>query len=100
MSIAENKETNFSIYDRHRGNMILRDWLALDRTVLANERTLLAWIRTALSIIVAGVGFIKFIEIHVIVLLGYMMIPTGLAVSVIGIYKYLKLHRELSSLKE
>ena len=30
--------------------MILRDWLARDRTVLANERTLLAYLRTTLML--------------------------------------------------
>ena len=40
--------------------LILRDFLALDRTVLANQRTFLAYIRTSLAFLVTGAGFIKF----------------------------------------
>ncbi|MDD2749769.1 DUF202 domain-containing protein [Acidithiobacillus sp.] len=36
-------------------NFILRDWLALDRTILANERTILSFTRTALVLILAGI---------------------------------------------
>lgn len=38
---------------------ILRDWLALDRTVLANERTFLAYTRTSLTLVLAGLTGIK-----------------------------------------
>ena len=38
---------------------ILRDWLALDRTVLANERTFLAYGRTSLGLFLSGVTLIK-----------------------------------------
>ena len=37
--------------------LILRDHLAADRTILANERTFLAYIRTALTLFVAGLSF-------------------------------------------
>ena len=40
-------------YEKYpKEDLILRDWLAADRTELANERTFLAYIRTALAIIV------------------------------------------------
>ncbi|MDH5381747.1 MAG: DUF202 domain-containing protein, partial [Cyclobacteriaceae bacterium] len=38
--------------------IILRDFLALERTTLANERTLFAYIRTSLYLILAGIAFI------------------------------------------
>ena len=38
--------------------LILRDRLAIDRTVLANERTLLAYIRTALTLFLVGITFV------------------------------------------
>ncbi|HEU5322140.1 MAG TPA: DUF202 domain-containing protein, partial [Methylomirabilota bacterium] len=50
-------------YERFsEADMILRDELALDRTVLANERTLLAYVRTALAFAVTGVGVIRFLD--------------------------------------
>ena len=39
-------------------DLILRDHLAIDRTVLANERTLLAYVRTALTLFLVGVSFL------------------------------------------
>lgn len=43
-------------------DFILRDWLAVDRTILANERTLLSYTRTALTLILAGLTFIRFLD--------------------------------------
>ena len=42
--------------------MILRDYLAADRTYLANERTLLAYIRTCVGLFATGAALIHFIE--------------------------------------
>ena len=48
--------------------LILRDHLAADRTILANERTFLAYIRTALTLFVAGLSFVhlKVFDSHVV----------------------------------
>ena len=37
-------------------NLILRDKLALDRTVLANQRTLLSYVKTAIFLVSTAVG--------------------------------------------
>ncbi len=37
------------VYKFNKDEMILRDFLAVDRTLLANERTLLAYIRTGVE---------------------------------------------------
>lgn len=39
--------------------LIVRDFLARQRTKLANDRTLLAYIRTSLYFLVSGVGLVK-----------------------------------------
>ncbi|WP_432663143.1 DUF202 domain-containing protein [Wukongibacter baidiensis] len=96
MAIESNNE---KIYDRNTNDLILRDFLALDRTILANERTLLAWIRTALSVMVAGVGFIKFFEMKIISTIGYGLVPTGLIIFIVGIYRFIKLQRKLPAKK-
>lgn len=90
---------NEKIYDRDTRDLILRDLLALDRTILANERTLLAWIRTSLSVIVAGVGFIKFFEMKIISAIGYGLIPLGVMIFIVGIYRFIRLQRKLPSTK-
>ena len=40
-------------------NMVLRDHLAFDRTVLANERTLFAYLKFAIMATATGLTFIK-----------------------------------------
>ena len=52
-----------SPYSRFAGReLTLNDYLAIDRTVLANERTLLAYGRTALALLVVGGSCIKFFD--------------------------------------
>jgi len=88
-----------NMYAIEKKDLILRDLLALDRTILANERTLLAWIRTALSIIVAGVGFIKFFEIRLISAIGYGLLPLGGVIFAVGVLRFIKLQSELFRIK-
>ncbi len=38
------------------------DYLAIDRTVMANERTLLAYIRTGVGLLIAGLALIRFFK--------------------------------------
>ena len=56
-----NEATEATPYSRFEGeDLILRDELAIDRTLLANERTLLAYLRAAVSLVIAGVSIIHF----------------------------------------
>ena len=80
--------------------MILRDHLATDRTTLANERTFLAYIRTALSITVAGASFIKFTDIMLINVIGYLFVPLGLGIGILGVQRYLRIHKRLKCIAE
>lgn len=63
--------------DTPRGQLILRDRLAENRTVLANERTLLAYVRTSLALFAAGVSFIKFFDSPLVVIMGWVLLPIG-----------------------
>jgi len=60
--------------------LILRDYLATDRTILANERTFLAYIRTALSIFAVGISFLKFFDSLLIKIIGWIFIPAGVSI--------------------
>lgn len=52
-----------SPYHRFRDrDLTLNDYLAIDRTVLANERTLLAYGRTSLALLIIGGSCIKFFD--------------------------------------
>ncbi len=68
--------------------LILRDHLAAERTVLANERTLLAYIRTALSLILTGVAFWKFVDDATGRLVGLAFMPLGTVIMVFGLYRW------------
>jgi putative membrane protein len=81
----------------------IRDKLALERTELANERTFLAYVRTSLSLIAgAAVLFQFFSAVHAYVAVAWVLAITGVAVLIVGIYRFRKvraglraeLHRE------
>ncbi|MBN1213560.1 MAG: DUF202 domain-containing protein [candidate division Zixibacteria bacterium] len=81
-----------------RSKMILRDFLAIDRTILANQNTFLAYIRTALTLFVAGVTFIRFFDLAVVEIVGWIFIPVGLATFIIGLVRYNKKRRVLDKI--
>ena len=83
ISMSDNPYTKFS-----KKELILRDYLAADRTVLANERTFLAYIRTALTLFVVGISCIQFFDHPVIQVLGWIFIPSGIITLIIGIMRY------------
>lgn len=68
-----------------------RDVLAEDRTVLANERTFLAYVRTALTLVVAGMSFVKFFGSPIIEALGWVFVPLGAGVFLVGLWRYFRM---------
>ncbi|MBC2582361.1 DUF202 domain-containing protein [Clostridium sp. DJ247] len=86
-------------YNHNKEDMILRDFLAVDRTMLANERTFLAYIRTALGSIITGVTFIKLFDSKTIQALGYLFVPMGFIIFVFGLYRFIKIYRRISKIK-
>ncbi|MDZ7334897.1 MAG: DUF202 domain-containing protein [candidate division KSB1 bacterium] len=71
-----------------KSDLILRDQLAMDRTILANERTLLAYVRTALAFLVTGVGLIKFFQDLWLEILGGVSLFLSLTSIFFGIWRY------------
>jgi putative membrane protein len=74
--------------DSAKAQVIAHDRDAVIRTVLANQRTFLAYIRTALTLFVAGVTFVKFFESLVVVIIGWIFIPLGVATFFVGLWRY------------
>jgi putative membrane protein len=86
-------------YSQFRADeLILRDHLAAERTVLANERTALAYLRTMLTFLIGGVTFIEFFESLAIRLLGWVFIPTACVVGAFGLVKYAQVKRLLAQI--
>lgn len=85
-------------YDRFRGDdLILRDELAIDRTILANERTVLAYFRGAISLVIVGITFIHFAEPgQLLFYVGLACLPLGLFVGAFGYGRYRKMNREIN----
>ncbi len=79
--------------------MILRDYLATDRTILANERTFLAYVRTGLTLFVAGVTFIHFFHPVVIIVLGWIFMPLGVIVLIMGVMRYRRMQKLLREME-
>jgi putative membrane protein len=85
--------------------LILRDHLAADRTILANERTLLAYIRTALALFIAGLSFIHF-EIlssripQIGEWIGFIFILLGIVGFFVGFVKYRRMQALIHKIKQ
>jgi putative membrane protein len=85
-------------YERFAGEeLILRDYLAADRTVLANERTYLAYIRTALALIIAGASALHFLESVWADFLGLALLLAGFLTLGIGSRRYLWFQRRIDT---
>lgn len=73
--------------------LILRDRLAENRTVLANERTLLSYVRTGLALFAAGLSFIHFFDAYAIVILGWVFLPLGMYTLAKGFVSFRNMNR-------
>lgn len=71
--------------------LILRDELAIDRTLLANERTLLAYLRSGLALGIVGITFLHFFEAGMLFYVGIVFIPCGIVVGIFGAIRYRKM---------
>ena len=76
-------------------NIILRDFLALERTTLANERTLFSYIRTSLYLILGGIALLQLKEFNHLIWLGYVSFGISLILILYGIIRYIVLKRKL-----
>ena len=68
--------------------LILRDHLAIDRTILANERTFLAYVRTALAFLVVGGTLLKFFDKTAAHVAGGGCVAVAIGLAAFGILRY------------
>ena len=81
----------------NKDQIILRDYLALERTRLANERTLLAYSRTSLYMLLAGIAFLQLKDFTNIIWVGYLSIVLSLILILVGIYRYFLIKYRLTN---
>lgn len=75
--------------------IILRDFLSLERTRLANERTFLSYIRTSLYLIVGGFALLQIESLEHFEWAGYLLFAFSAVSLVVGTHKYLYLRKTL-----
>jgi putative membrane protein len=79
-----------------RDSLILRDFLAVDRTVLANERTYLAYIRTALAMLILGISGLQFIQVIYVKVIGGTFVVLGIITFIVGFKRYEKMKKQIN----
>jgi putative membrane protein len=83
-----------SIYTKFpEEELILRDYLAVYRTVLANEQALLSYIRTALATGAAGATLLHFVDSQVSQYSGWALLMLTFVILILGIYRYFTVRR-------
>lgn len=81
-------------------DLILRDELAIDRTLLANERTLLAYLRSGVALLIAGVSIIHFSrEGSWFWGIGIACMPIGIVTGGIGLVRFRKMNQAISRVR-
>lgn len=73
----------------------LQEYLALERTKLANERTFFSFLRTSLYMILAGIALLEIQGFDQMKWLGFVSISFSVIIFIIGIYRFVRLDRKL-----
>lgn len=94
---SEQKKESKEAYIKHDAdNMNIRDFMAFDRTRLANERTLLAWFRTSIAIFITGGTLFKlYNDQQVYMVIGIGLVVTAIVVAITGIISFRKFKKRL-----
>lgn len=79
----------------NREKIILRDFLALERTSLANERTLFSYIRISIYLIIGGIAFLNIEDLKPVFWTGYISFGLSVFLLVYGIIRYRVLRHRL-----
>lgn len=82
---------------KNQEKIILRDYLALERTRLANERTLFSYIRTSLYLLTVGMGILEIKSIEHLRSVAWICLVVSIILFVIGVYRYYQLKKYLNT---
>ena len=75
--------------------LVLREYLAIERTKLVNETTLLAYIRTGLYFLVAGSTLGQIVETKFWKITGPALVAIGLILMVIGVIRFIRVRKTI-----
>lgn len=71
------------------------DWLAIERTKLANERTFLAYFRTSVIFLATGLSLEKIELLDEVKFLGIWLILLAPLLFGLGLYRFLRVKRKI-----
>lgn len=71
-------------------DLILRERLALERTVMANQTTLLSFIRTSLYFLVAGLSLKNLLKLENSLVFQITFFSISIAILIIGLFNFYK----------
>jgi putative membrane protein len=71
-------------------DLILRERLALQRTVLANQSTFLSFLRTAMYFLIAGLSLKNVLKIENSIVIETVLFSVSGIIFIIGIFNYFK----------
>lgn len=77
-------------------DLVLREFLAIERTKLANERTLLTYIRSGLYFLVAGSSLGYVIDSPFWNTMGWPLIIVGVLIPGFGLIRFLRVARKIA----
>lgn len=80
---------------QNKEKIILRDYMAMERTRLANERTLMAYVRTSLFFVTGGLTLLELDNFAHLTGLAYIAIIIAILMFSIGITRFIILGNRL-----
>ncbi len=92
-------EDSYLPYEKEHEQMILRDYLAVDRTIMTNEASFMSYVRTSLTLIATGAAMIKFFTEPTMQALGWGFIIMGGWLSIHGYQRYRQVDEILHRVK-
>lgn len=81
--------------NKTESELIVRDYLARQRTQLANDRTLLSYIRTSLYFLVSGTALVKVEDLGNVKEFGYLFFAICVILLILGFYNFFKIRKRL-----
>lgn len=81
----------------NKEKIILRDFLAMERTSLANERTLFSYIRAALYMAIGGVALLEYEGFATFRWLSVVVFVLSVLLVGVGVFRYRRLKHKLAT---
>ncbi len=78
-------------------DLILRERLALQRTIMSNQTTLLSFIRTALYFLVAGLSLNGLLKLENSLVFQITFFIVSISILIIGVFNFFKQRRLIKS---